>query len=77
MRKKLAETKLTPQNVSKVFHEYMNEFKISSQAMQTLYDKETNLSINEKKQLEWDIKIKKELEVSKQYANPIIKIRWK
>jgi hypothetical protein len=60
------------ENFSKLFLKYQNDLK----AYQNLYDKQTDHSRLEAKQLEWEKKVAKELENLKGLSEPMLTIRF-
>ncbi len=69
-RKNLMEEKFKEKTFSKKLNELNSKYTNEQFKYQQLYDKESDHSRNEKKQLEWDVKIAKDLKELDKYSEP-------
>jgi hypothetical protein len=73
LKKKITETCFLKSTFKNTFSLLIKNYENQAKEAQKIYDKETNLSRNEKKQEEWNKKIAKQLKDLEAYSSDIIK----
>ena len=76
-RKELSKYSHSKKNVNALFKSMASKYGKQKGIMQCQYDKETKNSQMESKQIEWEIKIEKELKELKEFEASIVKVKLK
>ena len=77
MRKELMAGQYTIKNFEKTAIKIIKKYQKQSAAFQNKYDKQTNHSINEVQQKEWNDLVKKSLQELVSYKTPTFKVKIK
>lgn len=76
LRKQLSETSMTARNFSSVYNNLYNSIVAEHNDYQDLYDAQSEHSIDEEEQTNWNNKIDAELAELQDYANPEVNVRF-